>query len=185
MKAAPCWSWKRCAEAPRPFLSAARQAIQRLPPTAAGFTIVEVLVAVSVLTLGAGLVGSSVFQVLSVDRYWRDEVVATREWRHAGSLFASDALNAETVSLVNGAPATTAVTFTWTTADGAAHTSTYGISGGALLRTLDANQMVAAEKVVSLAFSRSGKTVTFDLEVQADRGGTDTMSLQTYLRKLP
>ncbi|MBI2867041.1 MAG: prepilin-type N-terminal cleavage/methylation domain-containing protein [Chloroflexi bacterium] len=163
----------------------AHQALRRLPPRAAGFTIVEVLVAVSVLTLGAGLVGSSVFQVLSVDRYWRDDVVATREWRHAGSLFASDALNAETVSLVDGAPATSAVTFTWTAADGTAHTATYGVSGGNMLRTLDANQMVAAEQVVSASFSRSGKTVTFNLEVPADRGNTESMSLQTYLRKLP
>ena len=59
--------------------------------------------AVGILTLAMGLVGRGVFQVLSIQRFWRDDVVATRELRHAGSWFAGDALNAEAIDLADGA----------------------------------------------------------------------------------
>ena len=51
-------------------------------------------VAISIITVVSALFASGVFQVLSIQRFWRDDVVATKELRRAGSTFAGDALNA-------------------------------------------------------------------------------------------
>ena len=77
--------------------------LKGLASDASGFTIAEVTVAVGILTLALALVGSSVFQSLSIERFWQDDVVATKELRHAGSWFAGDAMNAETTDLIDGA----------------------------------------------------------------------------------
>ncbi len=53
------------------------------------------------------------------------------------------------------------------------------------MRDLDGAQITLARQVVSVGFALSGKVLTFDLEVEADRGGTESMSLQSYLRMLP
>jgi prepilin-type N-terminal cleavage/methylation domain-containing protein len=64
-----------------------------------GFTLVEVSVALAILSLGIGLIGNSVFQVLSIQRFWQDEKFATKETRHAASWFAADALKATATDL--------------------------------------------------------------------------------------
>ncbi|MBI2916721.1 MAG: type II secretion system protein [Chloroflexi bacterium] len=151
---------------------------------APGFTLVEVLVAVGIITLALGLVGTSVFQALSVERYWREDVVATRQLRHAGSWFAGDALNASSTGLVDGAPAVSAVTLTWTDRLGVPHIASYSILEGDLVRNFDGSQTVVARRVESVGFSLSGRVLTLELTVPAEQGGTDTTTLTTYLRML-
>ena len=51
--------------------------VKRLLEDSRGFTLVEVLVAVGLLIIVAGLVSSSTFQILSVQRTWQDDVLAT------------------------------------------------------------------------------------------------------------
>jgi hypothetical protein len=41
-----------------------------------------------------------------------------------------------------------------------------------------------AKDVASVGFALSGEVLTFTLEVQASRGGTETLTLQNYLRLL-
>jgi hypothetical protein len=161
-----------------------------------GFTLMEAAVALSILSLGVTLVGQGIFQSLSVQRYWQDSVVATKDLRHASSYFAGDALIAETTDLVDGAPPVTSqalgeeappVTLTtlgWTDADGNPHTASYLLDGDTLVRELDGVQLPIAPRVVQVSVSRTGATVILSLEVQAERGGTETIGLQTYLRKL-
>ena len=139
--------------------------------------------AVGILTLAMGLVGRGVFQVLSIQRFWRDDVVATRELRHAGSWFAGDALNAEAIDLADGASAS-AVTLNWRDRNGVARVATYSISGSTLVRGTGDAITSLARRVLIGDFSRSGRVLTFTLEVQADRGGTERMGLETYLRML-
>ena len=67
-----------------------------------GFTMVEVLFAVGIISLAVGIVGDSIFQVVSVRRHWMDDAVATKNLRHAGSWFAGDALNAKEVQDARG-----------------------------------------------------------------------------------
>lgn len=159
---------------------------RRAPPIfkdAAGSTLVELLVGISIMTMLTGAFSTSLFQASFIQRSWRDDVIATKEWRHAGSLFASDALNAQSTSLADGAAPVDSVTLDWTS-DGVSHTATYNLSGTKLRREFDGLSMDVARDVQAARFSRSGATVAFDLEVKAERGGTESMSLQTYLRML-
>ncbi|MEE9248456.1 MAG: prepilin-type N-terminal cleavage/methylation domain-containing protein [Dehalococcoidia bacterium] len=147
-----------------------------------GFTLVEVVVSVGILSLAMGLVVGGLFQALGIQRFWFDDVVATKDLRHASSWFASDALTAESTDLVDGAPPAEPVTLTWIDDNDVPHTVTYSLVGSSLMRDFDGTQITLARRVVSAGFALSGKVLTFDLEVEADRGGTESVSLQTYLR---
>lgn len=159
--------------------------VKSLAARSGGFTLVEAVIAVGILTLGLGLVGSTVFQSLAIERFWRDDVIAVKDLRHAGSRFAGDALYTETTDLVDGAAAVGTVSLTWTDAGAVTHTAAYSVSGdNRLVRDLDGAQSTLARGVVQAAFSLSGKVLSFNLEIEADRGTTKTSNLQTYLRAL-
>lgn len=139
---------------------------------------------VSLLSLAFGFIGSGVFQSLSIERTWRADVLATKEWRNAGAWLAGDALNAIAIDLTDGAPSANSVVFNWSGSSGALHTATYSLVDTDLVRNLDGAQLVVAREVVDVGFSLAGKMVTFDLEVEAEAGATESVQLQTYMRML-
>ena len=148
-----------------------------------GFTLVELLVAVGLLTLTTGLVGSGIFQSFAVQRSWTDDMRATRDLRHAGSWFAADSFNAQTTDLSDGAPPSGDVTLTWSDPESAPHTSRYHVTGDSLIRTYDGAETVVARRVASAGFSLSANLLTLNLEVEA-AGGTESMSHRNYFRML-
>lgn len=154
------------------------------PGGSGGFTLIETLLAVALTVMAVSIVGSSIFQALSLEGVWRQDVVATREVRHAASWFAGDALNATATDLVDGAPPAGSVALSWDDASGTGHSALYSVSGSELTRDFDGAQITLARQVVSTAFSLSGKVLTFELTVVAERGGTETATLNTYLRML-
>jgi hypothetical protein len=158
--------------------------VKRFTAGSAGFTLVEGAVSLFILSLAVTMVGQGIFQSLAVQRFWQDDVVATKDLRHATSYFAGDALGAQTINLLDGAPAATSATLTWTTKDGTTHTAIYQLSGDNLVRELDGVEKILAPRVVQVSFARTGQVVNFAMEVEAERGGTETINLQTYLRKL-
>ena len=99
----------------------------------AGFTLIEMLIAVSLISVATGIAGSSIFRVLSVQRFWKDDVSSVRDLRHAGSWFTADALKAQNVLddqgavLVCGTP-TDNVSLVLTNAAGT-YTADYSLSG--------------------------------------------------------
>jgi prepilin-type N-terminal cleavage/methylation domain-containing protein len=99
-----------------------------------GFTLVEVLVALGILAVAMGLIGNGFFQVFWFQTSFQDDVVATKDLRHAGSWFAGDALNAKDAvddtgnPLVCASPATS-VTLRWDGADGTAIPRPTGYQG--------------------------------------------------------
>ena len=154
-----------------------------------GFTLVEMLVGLGILATCVGLVSSGLFQVFSFQTSFQDDVVATKDLRHVGSWFAGDVLKAKAAVDGNGEPlvcgqAATSATLTWSDTSGVAHTSTYRVSGTSLERDLDGAVITLARQVISAGFSLCGKLLTLDLAVEAQPGRTETMSLQTYIRKL-
>jgi hypothetical protein len=153
--------------------------IKKILFRSSGCTLVEAAVALAILSMGVGLVGTSVFQVLSIQRFWQDDRFAVKENRHAASWFASDALKATATDLTPGAAAVTQVTLT--TGDGVV---TYSQSVDTLVRQEGADENVIARNVVLVGFSLSddGEVLTFTTEVEAANGNTETLSLQNYLR---
>ena len=57
----------------------------RLFTESSGFTLWEVSVALAILSLGVGLIGTSIFQVFDIQRSWQDHRVASKDTRHAAS----------------------------------------------------------------------------------------------------
>jgi prepilin-type N-terminal cleavage/methylation domain-containing protein len=161
-----------------------------------GFTLIELLVSVGILSVVVAIFGTGMFQVLSIQRFWTDDVNAVREVRHAGSWFAGDALNATDVFDDGGVtrltcapdPSVEQITLTWTDTAGAAHNVVYSVIGDELQRDLDSNgtPLVMATRVVanSISFTLCGNTLRLNIDVLGDRNTTDSLDLINYVRKL-
>jgi len=151
-----------------------------------GFTLAEVLVTVGLMGIIMSLMGGALFQALGIQRWWQDDVIATKELRNAGSWLSGDTFNATATDLVDGNPAVSSVTMSWTDTDSVSHTASYSydVVGNRLVRDYDGIQHTVARRVASAGFSLSGKMLTFDLEVNASRGGTESKSLTVNLRRL-
>ena len=156
-----------------------RNILSRLFAQSRGFTLMEVSLALGILSLGLGLVGTSIFQVFDIQRSWQDQRVATKETRHAASWFAGDALKAKATNLVDNDPPVDSVTLTLGSGD-----VTYSRSGDTLLRDAGGDQNVIAQDVVSTGFSLDGEVMTLTVEVAASGGNTETINLKNYLRML-
>ncbi len=150
-----------------------------------GFTLAELLVSLSILGISMGLIGSAIFQAFALERTWSDDVVATREVRHATSWFAGDALNARQTDLADGAAPVSSATLSWTGHGEVSHTAPYSLSTDAtLIRDFDGATITVARKVLSAQFSREGGLLKLTLEVQAAAGETEQKSVEVYGRTL-
>ena len=157
----------------------------KLKSDSTGFTLAEMLVAIGIFTTTSGLITGSLFEILSLERGWRDDMVATRELRHADSLFAGDALNATTTTLVDGATPASLVTLSWTNNLGVPQMVTYSISAGSLVRNSGGLSRNLSSNVAAGSFALSGKLLTFDLQIRGKGGNAKGATLQTDMRGLP
>ena len=172
--------------------------IRRITGSSRGYTLIELLISVSILIVVVGIFGAGMFQVLSIQRFWTDDVKATREVRHAASWFAGDALNATNVLDASGEnrltcmpdPSVQQVTLTWTDASGG-RSVVYRVSGEELLRDLDngpalimADRVVANSVSFTLCNGSTGYTLRLKLDVLPDSKATDSLDLITFVRKL-
>ncbi len=132
-----------------------------------------------------GLMGSGIFQAFALERPWSDDVVATREVRHATSWFAGDALNAQQTDLVEGAGPVSSATLSWTGQGEVPHVAAYSLSADAtLIRDFDGSTITVARNVLSAQFSREGGVLRLTLEVQASAGETELKTVDIYGRTL-
>ena len=167
---------------------------RRAPRGSAGFTLLELVIAVSLISVATGIVGSAIFRVTSIQRFWTDDALATKDLRHAGSWFAGDAMNSDDALGSDGSarlacnpnPPEREVTLTWTGTDGSSHSARYHVTQGDLVRDFDGSQLILTGRIVgdSLSFSLCDGYLTLAMEVDADRNTTESLSLRTFLRKL-
>lgn len=187
-----------------------------------GFTLIESLVALGILTMTLGVIGGGILQSLSIEKFWLDDVTATREARHSASWLSGDALNAEEICKPGAsaelAPNATStdVSLVWydatdpSTLPGSLcqgissqsytlYTATYSKSGDSLHRTLNTKtvdglgveheeiaQITLSQKASSVSFGRSpaGDVLTMILDVAAERNTAETLTIDTFLRRL-
>ena len=157
----------------------------------AGFTLIEMLIAVSLISVATGIVGSSMFRVLSIQGFWKDDASLVRDFRHAGSWFTADALKAQNVlddagNVLACTPHSQSVTLVLIDTVGT-HTARYSLSGNTLVRKFDGVDLTIVDEVntVSAHFTLCGKMLTFELEVDTDQGGSEIKTLRTFMRRLP
>lgn len=153
-----------------------------------GFTLVEMLVSIGILSIVMGTVGTALFQSLKTQSGVIDDGTAINELRKGLSWFASDVKMAQTSTLIDLDPAVDTVTFTWTDQFQDAsvpHTSTYAVVGDELIRTYDSNSHAVARDVVSAEFSLSSRSVVVKVTVNSGPGVTRNLSVNTIMRSVP
>lgn len=155
------------------------------------------------MTVTMSLLGGAIFQSLSIERFWVDDVKATRDLRHIGTWLARDGLNAQdildpntTISLANGGAPVSSAMFTYVNGSDECIEVTYSVDGNNdLIRsavgvsgtdcaasTLNASKVLASH-VVSASFARVDNKVIATVEVQAEEGTTDTLTYEAFMRR--
>ena len=149
-----------------------------------GFTLLEAVIAVGILSVVAGLFSMATFQVLAAQRTWQPNAEAIRDLRRSGSIVAGDVLNAATTTLVHDAAAVSSAEFSWTDVNDNLFEVKYDLhqSDTTLRRTINGVQSDIAENVQTLEFSRAGRLVTFYVEVSAAGGVNKNRTLSTFMR---
>lgn len=149
-----------------------------------GVTLAETVLAIGIITMALGMVGGPLFAVLASNDERRDDTSATVAWRRASAYVARDAVNTETTSLLNDATPVGTLTLSWTGADGGPHTASYSLAGDSLVRTFDGAPLVVARRVTAVEFSRSGRLLTFAIEVQAGEGSSESITARMLMRRV-
>jgi type II secretory pathway pseudopilin PulG len=162
--------------------------MKRLWRSQKGFTLPEAVLAVGLFTFIMSGVATGIFRVQDAENRVSGGAVAIKDLRKMAGWFSLDAIRAVTTDLVDGAPPASSVTMTWTDqfgGTGTTHTASYSLTGNRLYRTFDGQAQFMADDIVSVAFSRSGKTLTAQFVVNAERGTTRSVSIQAYMRAAP
>lgn len=153
-----------------------------------GFTVVEVVASVAILTMVMGLLGTALFQALGTETVVVDDGLAINELRKGLSYFSEDVKMTQTTDLEDGGAPVSSCDLSWTDEYQDAqtpHTSSYALVGDRLVRTYDGNAHTVANRVISVSFSRSGQTITAQIEVDAGPPGTRTLSVNAVMRPDP
>ena len=172
--------------------------IRPLVRSCRGFTLVEVLVSVGILSIILGTVVTAIFQALATERTIAADGRAINELRRGLSWFADDAERAATTDLLDGGPIAVTVTLEWTDRYGELepipHTVTYALADtdgdgmdDSLLRNMDGVSHIVARRVVpgSLMFTLSARTITVEISVSGPGIEPRSQSLNVLMRTTP
>ncbi len=150
-----------------------------------GFTLVEVIVAVGLITMAMSTLGIAMAQALTAGGKIGDDGVATNELRNAVSWLAGDVRMASASDLVDGGLPAASVMLTWTEefqGQGTSHSASYQVVGESLERTYDGVTHTVAYRVISASFSLSGQMISASIEVSVRPGVTRTLTVNTLMR---
>ncbi len=155
-----------------------------------GFTLVELLVGITLLSITMSTIGAGLFRALATQGGVVDDGLAINELRKGFSWLAGDIKMATSTNLSIGGATSSSVTLSWKDQFNdvdITHTSTYALVGDRLVRTYTSNATstshTIAHRVLSASFFLNGtSTVVVDVEVNAKPGATRTLSLSTIMR---
>jgi prepilin-type N-terminal cleavage/methylation domain-containing protein len=140
-----------------------------------GFTLVEMLVAMSITGLiGSGL-GTAIYQILNVTDYGSDRLTAAHELQNTAHWFMLDGQRASTASGGSG------LMLTLSADDSPVN---YTLEGTTLYRIAGSSNITLAQNITSAAFSIKGRTVTMTItsSPQGRWGVSDNGTYRVYLR---
>ena len=118
-----------------------------------GFTLVELVIATAIMGILMSVLGTAVYQILTVTDYGNDKLAALHELQNAAHWFNFDGQQASAATggsqLVLTLPDDSSIT--------------YALSGTNLQRTADGATMTLAQNIASAGFSVDDGTVTMSL----------------------
>lgn len=155
-----------------------------------GFTLVELLVGITLLSITMSTIGTGLFRALATQGGVVDDGLAINELRKGFSWLAGDVKMATSTNLSLGGATSSSVTLSWKDQFNdvdITHTSTYALVDDRLVRTYTSNATstshTIAHRVLSVSFFLNGtSTVVADVEVDARPGATRSLSLSTIMR---
>jgi len=140
-----------------------------------GFTIVEMLVAVTIASLIGGGVVMGIAQTFNTSVRNSDHTLAVNEFRNAAYWIKRDAKMAQTVEVDPGESGLPLV-LSWVEWDSSQHVVTYDLDDGKLVRTYsidgDESTLLVAENIdpAQTSFEFTGGMLTFNLAVSVGEG---------------
>lgn len=134
-----------------------------------GFTLVELLIATAITGLIFSILGTAIFQIITITEYGNDKMVAMHELQNAAHWFSFDGQRAST--------ATAGDELVLTLSDNSS--VTYAVVGTSLRRTAGASQMTLAQNIASASFSVENRTISMTI-VSSPEGRTDVSENGTY-----
>jgi prepilin-type N-terminal cleavage/methylation domain-containing protein len=162
-----------------------------------GFTLVEVLIAITVTGLIMGGITTAIIQMINVNNQNTNSITAQRQVQQVGFAMSNDGLQARSIvesisgdaHLLDSNPFTWPVKFMWIDNNGITHNIVYTLAGNVLTRseTFGAstlNRDIATD-ISSAGFSRVGNGI-YRLEVTSSINGkypvTETRTYEIKLR---
>ncbi len=166
--------------------------LKRFLADSRGFTLAEVLVGITLLSITMSTIGAGLFRALGTQSSVVEDGLAINELRKGLSWFAGDVKMATSTNLDIGGAASSSVTLSWKDQFNdvdITHTSTYALDGDRLVRTYTSNATSTSHTIAHLVVSASfyhdanaTSTVVAEVEVNARPGVTRTLSLSTIMR---
>ncbi len=142
-----------------------------------GFTLIEVMIAMSITALITSVIGTAIFQILDRSASGQDTLRALNDIQNAGRWIYLDGEKAQSTDLINEALPVNSMTFSWT-ADGQPHTVSYSLANSALIRNHNGVQTTAARYIAVAEFSISNNLITIDLT--SSPGSSGVSKVVTY-----
>ena len=118
-----------------------------------GFTLVELVIATAIIGLIVGVLGTAIYQILTVTEYGNDKMTAMHELQNAAHWVSLDGQQASTASGGDE--------LTLTLPDESS--ITYALVGTELNRTADGSQMTVARNITSATFAVQNHIITINL----------------------
>jgi prepilin-type N-terminal cleavage/methylation domain-containing protein len=155
-----------------------------------GYTLLELLVVISITGFIVLVIGSSFAQIMRGRVDIAQKSVAMTDIDNAAHWLTRDLVLAQTISLTEGAPATSNMTLNWSDRTAWAadegtvmHSVNYALSGTRLLRNYDGEVSTIGRYLTTANFSIDGKVFTITLTSRPGQpGSTVTRNYEIEMR---
>ena len=151
-----------------------------------GFTLIELLVVIAITGVIVLVVGSAIAQIIRGGPQITEESSAMADVDNAAHWLTRDLILAQTTSLIEGVPPTSAMTMNWSDLTAWAgdegsveHSAIYSLSGTQLLRNYDGEETIVGRHIINVGFSIDGKM--FNVTLTSCSGWTGSTVTRNFL----